>query len=440
MATGDVAGHAVEFFPEFHSARWISGRLPWRVDFAHGGTQRQTQIRKTGQIVGRAARSAERAGMIPLIVDLETEWRGGQSQALLTAKGMLARGHGAELVAIRDSPLARRAAQAGIRVHEVAARAKRSRAAIALRTLLSRQKFDVVHANEPHALTATWLAVAHKKVPVVASRRVAYPMPNNAIARNRYLTTKRILAVSNFVAASVIASGIPADKVEVVYEGVEVPPTIAPETRERARQRWGIAGNEQLLGCVGYLLPEKGQESVLRAMPEVRANFPGARLLLAGDGPCRMRLQGLAKQLDLLDAVIFAGFVEDIAQVYAAMDIFVFPSLAEPLGTSLLAAMAWGLPVLAVASGGVPEYVHDGENGLLVSESDPALTANGLLRLLTHDSLTAKLGQNARRTIEDKFSARRMVENTMSVYQKVIEETTPVKSDQVLNQTANKVV
>jgi len=106
----------------------------------------------------------------------------------------------------------------------------------------------------------------------------------------------------------------------------------------------------------------------------------------------------------------------------------------------LLAAMAWGLPVLAVASGGVPEYVHDGENGLLVSESDPALTANGLLRLLTHDSLTAQLGQNARRTIEDKFSARRMVENTLSVYQKVIEETTPVKSDQVLNQTANKVV
>ncbi len=367
--------------------------------------------------------------MIPLIVDLETEWRGGQSQALLTAKGMLARGHAAELVAIRDSPLARRAAQAGIRVHEVAARAKRSRAAIALRTLLSRQKFDVVHANEPHALTATWLAVAHKKVPVVASRRVAYPLPNNAIARNRYLTTKRILAVSNFVAASVIASGIPADKVEVVYEGVEVPPTIAPETRERARQRWGVTINEHLLGCVGYLLPEKGQESVLRAMPEACAKFPRTRLLLAGDGPCRLRLENLAKELRLQDTVIFAGFVEDIAQVYAAMDIFVFPSLAEPLGTSLLAAMAWGLPVLAVASGGVPEYVHDGENGLLVSESDPALTANGLLRLLTHDSLTAQLGQNARRTIEDKFSARRMVENTMSVYQKAIEETTPVKSD-----------
>jgi glycosyltransferase involved in cell wall biosynthesis len=356
--------------------------------------------------------------MIPLLVDLETEWRGGQNQALLTTKGMLACGHDAQLVAIRDSPLARRAAQAGIQVHEVAARGKRSRAALTLRGLLSRKRFDVVHANEPHALTAAWLAGAHRKVPVVASRRVAYPLQNNTIARSRYLMTQRILAVSRFVAASVVESRIPADKVEVVYEGVEVPLAMASEAYERARERWGVAGNERLLGCVGYLLPEKGQESVLRAMPEVRAQFPGTRLLLAGDGPCRARLERLAKQLDLQDAVIFAGFVEDIAQVYAALNIFVFPSLAEPLGTSLLAAMAWGLPVLAVASGGVPEYVQDGENGLLVAESGPGLAADGLLRLLTNDPLSAKLGRNARRTIEEKFSAERMVENTLSAYER----------------------
>ncbi len=296
---------------------------------------------------------------------------------------------------------------------------KRARAAVLLHRLLSQKQFDVVHANEPHALTAAWLAGAHKKLPVVASRRVAYRLQNNAIARSRYLMAKRILAVSRFVAASVVESGIPADRVEVVYEGVEVPPAITAEVHERARQRWGVAGNESLLGCVGYLLPEKGQESMLRAMPEVRAKFPGTRLLLAGDGPCRTRLEGLVKQLDLQDAVIFAGFVKDVAQVYAALNIFVFPSLAEPLGTSLLAAMAWGLPVLAIASGGVPEYVDDGENGLLVAQSDPALVRDGLLRLLTNDSQRAGLGRNARQTIEDRFSAGRMVENTLRAYQKI---------------------
>jgi glycosyltransferase involved in cell wall biosynthesis len=363
--------------------------------------------------------------MIPLLVDLETEWRGGQNQALLTVKGMLACGHNAQLVAIHNSPLALRATEAGIQVHQVNARARRTRAALLLRKLLSREQFDVLHANEPHALTAAWLAGAQGKVPVVASRRVAYPLQKNAIAQSRYLMTKRILAVSRFVAASVIASGIPAEKVQVIYEGVEIPPETTTEVRERARQRWGVMAKERLLGCVGYLLPEKGQESVVRAMPAVRAKFPGTRLLLAGDGPCRERLETLTKQFSLEEAVIFTGFVENVAQVYAALDIFVFPSLAEPLGTSLLAAMAWGLPVLAVANGGVPEYVCDGENGLLVKESAPELAADGLLRLLGNDSLSAQFGRNARRTIADKFSAKQMVENTLLAYQKPNEGAIP---------------
>src|SRR5260370_8372995 len=109
----------MEFFPEFRFAGRIPGWLPRRADLAHGGTQRKTQIWKTGQTAGRAARSAEHARMIPLIVDLETEWRGGQNQALLSPKGMRESGHDAQLVAIRDSPLAQRAAQAGIPVHQL---------------------------------------------------------------------------------------------------------------------------------------------------------------------------------------------------------------------------------------------------------------------------------------------------------------------------------
>jgi glycosyltransferase involved in cell wall biosynthesis len=331
-------------------------------------------------------------------------------------------GHDAQLVAIRDSPLAQRAAQAGIPVHQVHTRAKRARAALVLRKLLSQGQFDVAHANEPHALTAAWLARAYKEVPVVASRRVAYPLQKNAIAQKRYRMAKRILAVSNFVAASVLESGIPADHVEVVYEGVEVPAMVTSETRERARQRWSVAIDEPLIGCVGYLLPEKGQETVVRAMPAVRAKFPGTRLLLAGDGPCRERLEVLTRKFGLEDAIIFAGFVEDVAQVYAALDIFVFPSLAEPLGTSLLAAMAWGLPVLAVASGGVPEYVDDGENGLLVAESKPDLVSNGVVRLLSNDSLREHVGQKARRKMEAQFSASCMVQNTLRAYQEVLSE------------------
>ncbi len=177
-----------------------------------------------------------------------------------------------------------------------------------------------------------------------------------------------------------------------------------------------------LLGCVGYLLPEKGQEQLVRAFPEVRARFPEARLLLAGDGPCRKTLESLVRNFGLQDTIVFAGFVEDIRQVYAALDVFVFPSLAEPLGTSLLAAMAWGLPVVAVASGGVPEYVQHDATGLLVPQAESNLLSAVLQQILGDRSLRDRLGNEARRKIEGAFSARRMVDGSVQAYERVLKE------------------
>ena len=351
-----------------------------------------------------------------LFVDLEREWRGGQSQALLTVTGLRARGHDAQLLAVGGSPLAQRAEAAGVPVHVVGPRARRIVAAYRLRRLLTKQEYDLIHVNEPHALTAAWLGRAQTMVPVIASRRVAYPLKQNLLALKRYLAATRILAISRFVEKSLLSSGISAKNVAVIHEGVEVPPLAAEDARARARKRWGIETDQLLVGCVGYLLPEKGQEYIVRAFSTVRAKFPGARLLLAGDGPCRRMLESLARNYGLQDAIIFAGFVEDIKQVYAALDVFVFPSLAEPLGTSLLAAMAWGLPVAAVASGGVPEYVQDDVTGLLVAQPEPNLFSAAILRMLSDESLRARLGSQARRKIEEGFSARRMVDATIQVY------------------------
>jgi glycosyltransferase involved in cell wall biosynthesis len=357
-----------------------------------------------------------------LYVDLEREWRGGQSQALLTLRGLRERGHEVELLAAKDSPLAIRAAPAGIAVHQVARFGLRAWAAVAMRGLLKHSRFDLAHLNEPHALTAAWLGGSYRNVPLVISRRVAYPLGQSALARRRYQTAQRILAVSRFVTKSVMDSGVPAEKVEIIYDGVEVPPPVTAEARQRARRRWGVSETELLMGCVGYLLPEKGQEVAVRALSIVRAQVPGARLLLAGDGPCLSKLESLARQQGLQNALIFAGFVEDVERVYAALDIFVFPSLAEPLGTSLLVAMAWGLPVLAIASGGIPEYVEDGGNGLLAAQPDSELLSAGMFRLLSDESLRMRLGQAARRCIAERFSAERMVENTLRVYEDVIKQ------------------
>jgi glycosyltransferase involved in cell wall biosynthesis len=354
-----------------------------------------------------------------LVVDLDRAWRGGQNQALLLLRGLRARGHAAELLSVRGAPLAARAQAAGVPVHVVPQSSRRWRAAWLLRGLVGEKRFDIVHANEAHALTAAWLGRAHRRVPLAAARRVAFPLSRGRFSLARYRAAACIVAVSHFVAQSVVESGLPASVVEVVHDGVEIPYPLSLESRLRARERWGVAGDAPLLGCVGYLLPEKGQEFLVRAMPAVRASLPSSRLLLVGDGLDRAKLERLADELGIREVVQFAGHVEDISDVYRALDAFVFPSLAEPLGSSLLAAMAWGLPVVALARGGVKEIVEDGRDGLLLEDAAPQSLAAAVVRLLTEHNFARGLGEAGRETIVARFSADRMVESTLAIFERL---------------------
>ncbi len=354
-------------------------------------------------------------------IDTRPDWRGGQNQVLLTLRGLRARGHGVELLALAGGALEKRALAEGFIVHAIPPRSVRPGGARLLRKIMRARRFDIIHAHDPHGLTIAWLAGAPRRAALVAQRRVANPLTGGRIALARYRAARRIFAVSRFIAESVIRSGIDPQKVEVVYEGVELPAPPATGEREQAREKFGITASEIMLGCVGYLLPEKGQEALILAMPAILRQFPNCRLILAGDGPCRRELESLAKKLGAANAVIFTGFVERIADIYRALDIFLFPSLAEPLGTSMLAAMSYGLPVIGVASGGVPEMIEHERNGILVAAPDPASFAGATLRLLRTREESKRLGVAACATIAEKFTADRMVEATLDRYNRILE-------------------
>jgi len=356
-----------------------------------------------------------------LIVDLESEWRGGQNQALLLLKGLYERGHAAELVAAKGSVLGHRAKKAGIFVHSVSRGGFRVAAAAKIRSLLGDGRIDVVHANEAHAVTAAWLGLAGRRLPFIASRRVGYPLSKGWIAQLRYRRANCILANSRWVAEQAVASGADKNKIRIVPEGTEIPAPLTPEKRANARRRWGTAENAPLLGCVGVLLPDKGQEWLIRALAEVRKEFPEARLILAGDGPCRPDLEKLAKQLDLSSAVIFAGFVKDVESVYAALDVFLLPSFFEAFNNSLLAAMAYEIPSIAFARGALPEIIEDGKTGLLISGPDVAEMSAAIKRILCDAQLAQSMGQTGRIRVATNFTADHMVEGTLKVYAELLE-------------------
>jgi glycosyltransferase involved in cell wall biosynthesis len=355
-----------------------------------------------------------------LVADLERVWRGGQEQALLLMTGLKRRGHGAELVAVRESAIASRAQAAGIRVHAIGDRARRIGAARRLRQLLQEKRFDLIYANEAHALTAAWLARSHRHAPLVAARRVAFPLSRGSLALARYRAAARILAISQAVRSELLAAGLDATRIEVVPDGVEIPGPMSPETREKARKRWGLRGGETVIVCVGALTAEKGHALLIEAFAKLRREIANCRLLLAGEGPLRAQLERQAREAGLASAMIFAGFIPDVDSVYAAGDLFVFPSLQEGAGSSLLRAMAFGLPVLALARGGVAEIVTDGENGILVAEATADALAWAAKGMLGDRELRERLSTAARETVASKYSADRMVDDTAHIFEELI--------------------
>jgi glycosyltransferase involved in cell wall biosynthesis len=355
-----------------------------------------------------------------LVADLERVWRGGQEQALLLMTGLKRRGNCAELVAVRDSAIASRTQAAGIRVHAVTDRARRIGAARRLRQLIREKRFDLVYANEAHALTAAWLARAHRHVPLAAARRVVFPLSRSPMSLARYRAATRIVAISQAVRSELLAAGLDAKRVEVVPDGVEIPDPISPEARLRARERWGFRADEVVIVNAGALSAEKGHALLIEAFARLQRESGNCRLLIAGDGPLRAQLERQAKEAGLGAEIIFAGFVSDVDEVYRAGDLFAFPSLHEGAGTSLLRAMAFGLPVLALARGGVTEIIEDGANGILVANASAEGLAWAAKGMLGDRELRERLSLAARETVASKYSADRMIDATARIFEELI--------------------
>ncbi|MFC4336800.1 glycosyltransferase family 4 protein [Salininema proteolyticum] len=176
------------------------------------------------------------------------------------------------------------------------------------------------------------------------------------------------------------------------------------------RAEWNIGGRP-LVVCVSRLVPRKGQDRLIRALRTVRAEVPGARLMIVGEGPREPALRALAAEAGVEHAVVFTGGVEvdRLPEYYAAADVFAMPCFSrwsefdvEGLGAVFLEAAASGRPVVAGDSGGAPEAVVDGGTGFVVG--DEHALANRLTELLSDPAKAAELGARGREWTEDQWS------------------------------------
>jgi phosphatidyl-myo-inositol dimannoside synthase len=190
----------------------------------------------------------------------------------------------------------------------------------------------------------------------------------------------------------------------------------------RLRQRLGLTGRPVAV-CVSRMVPRKGQDTLIRAWPRVRAAVPGAVLLLVGDGPYRRTLRRLAHSLGVADGVVFAGAPprSELPAYYDAGDVFAMPCRTrrrgldvEGLGMVYLEASATGLPVVGGDSGNAPDAVRDGETGYVVAGGDVAAVADRVSGLLSDPAWAKAMGEKGLAWVHQEWSwdliARRLAE------------------------------
>ena len=360
--------------------------------------------------------------MFSLHIDTARTWRGGQNQVLTTVMGLRSLGHRTMLVAHSDGELKRRAEE-GLDLISLAPKTEMDlTAAWRLSRILKQLKPDVVHAHDPHGVAMAGLALSMStqlaKPPLVAARRVDFHLRGSSLSRWKYRQVDCFICASEAIRQMLVGDGVPAARAVTVHEGIDIERVDSASPAKLHEELW-LPHHAPIVGNVAALVPHKGQRHLLEAARLVLPQVPDARFIIAGEGELRPALERQIKDHHLEKHVLLVGFRPDVLSLHKAFDIFVMSSVTEGLGTSLLDAMAAGKPVVATMTGGIPEVVVDGETGFLVPPRDHAAMAEAIVALLKDEALRRRMGEAGRARACALFSAERMVQETLRVYQRV---------------------
>ncbi len=286
---------------------------------------------------------------------------------------------------------------------------------------------DLVHGFLFWAYIIGTFAARMARIPVViASRR---SLGNFKADKPHYLIIERIanrmtdliLANSEAVKQDVICQEkVSAKKVRVIYNGIDASLYNLPSD-PMLKAALGISEKARVVGVVANLIHYKGHKFFLDGWASVVKKFPESICLFVGDGPLRDKLEATVKVMGLSKSVLFLGTRQDVPLLISFMDLVVHPSLEEGFSNAILEAMAAGKPVVATAVGGNLEAVVHGETGILVGPADPVSLAAAINHFLENPQLRSSMGEAGRQRILKRFDLARMIGETETLYEELID-------------------
>jgi len=286
-----------------------------------------------------------------------------------------------------------------------------------IRELVADTDTDVIHAHGYKADIYAYLALRGKGIPLVSTCHTWYDTNLSIsiygrIDRFVLRSYAQVVAVSDEVRKRLLKAGVGKERIRLVRNGIDLRPF---DPGNHAKLEQGM-----VVGLVGRLAWEKGVDLFLRAAAKILIEFPNIRFVVVGDGPDRDELEHLIDEMEVRTNVKLLGRREDMASLYASLDVMVSSSRQEGLPMAILEGMASGLALVATAVGEVPTVVLDGCTGLLVPADNVEALAQGIIHLLQDTASRARFGAAARQLIEEEYSAARMAMDYLSVYEEAI--------------------
>ena len=296
-----------------------------------------------------------------------------------------------------------------------------------------RKDCDIIHAYIPVPIFADLgaLAAKIKRVPFVLSPRAEFELEgplkiltdvwNSTVEKITYHLADKVVVQNDYMENYTRKRFGVKDEMGKIINGIDI--NIPKGGKVAERKRWGFKPDEKIILFVEVLDVHKGTDILINAFAKVRKNIKGARLVIAGDGCDRKRLEEEVNKLGIKDEVLFLGMVHHdfIGSLMVTSDIVCVPSFRESCPRSALEAMACGRPVIASNVGGIPEIIRDGKTGLLVEPRNVDELSRAIKKIILNKKLQDKMGDAAREWSK-RFSWDLVSESYLKIYKDLLRE------------------
>jgi L-malate glycosyltransferase len=296
-------------------------------------------------------------------------------------------------------------------------------AAFKIKALCKKLNIDIIHTHYLREnYIALWSKLLKNKVKVIYTSH--FIQRNNFPTRicNRFLTLfeSKVIAVCNRGKDMLAYNGINRDKIDVIYNGVDINQWKEP-FESKIREKYNILDDEFIFSCASRFAHDKGHKFLVESVPLLKKmTNKKFRLLLAGDGPFLEEIKALVKKLSVENEVIFVGFLDNIKELFYGSDSYVNSSEHEALSFLIVEALASGLPTIVTNMAGNVDIVNEETKcGLLVEYNNSQSMANAMLKMMRDEGLRNSLTKNAKKAVFERFNLDVVIDKTFAIYKGV---------------------